>query len=142
MAALTKAISIPTKPRAGRDAYEVSSGTIYAGSLVGTNAAGSLIAWDPAASTTKFVGIAEETVTGGTDVFCRVNTSGVTFETTVTGATGVSDINSLVQCSSSNYADCTLTIGAGAKAVGYVKQHINGTTCVVELFTPAEHLGL
>ena len=137
MAALTAAQNLASRPRAGRHSFVVTSGsTVYAGTFVGTLAAGGLSGYDNTA-TTRFCGIALETVLGDGTKQCRVNTEGVIINTTVASATDLTAVNSLVYCATNNPADCT-TVAATSPAIGIVIRWYSGTTCDVQLFSLTE----
>lgn len=134
MAALTAAQNLASRPRAGRHSFVVTSGsTVYAGTFVGTVATGGLSSYDNV-GTTRFCGIALETVVGDGTKQCRVNTEGVTITTTVTGVSDLTSVNSLVYCQTNNPADCTVS-AATSPAIGFITRWISGTTCEVQLFS-------
>jgi hypothetical protein len=137
MAALTAAQNLASRPRAGRHSFVVTSGsTVYAGTFVGTVATGGLQSYDNVA-TTRFCGIALETVTGNGTLQCRVNTEGVVITTTVAGATDLTSVNAPVYSQTNNPADCT-TSAATSPAIGIVIRWISGTTCDVQLYSLTE----
>lgn len=137
MAALTAAQNLASRPRAGRHSFIVTSGqTVYAGTLVGTVATGGLQDYDNT-STTRFCGIALETVVGDGTKQCRVNTEGVSITTTVAGATSIALVNAPVYASNNNPADCTTTAGS-SPAIGIITRWISGTTCEVQLYSMME----
>ena len=117
---------------------------IYKHAFVATDAGGYLDSMDDVAGT-RFVGLALEKKTGDTSaappVECRVECGGVLLhDVSVTGASAVTDNNSLVFASDD--ATLTLTTATNAKAVGYVDRWVSGTTCDVQLFSAEEHAAL
>jgi len=140
MAALSAAVTTQnSRPRAGRSSYVVVSGdTIYAGSLVGTNAAGFLVPWADTAAN-KFVGIALETVVGDGSLECRVNENGDILKGATVASAVQASVNSLVYCETDNPADLDLSASTNVDAIGIVIRYISAGVADVMLFTPTEH---
>lgn len=146
MAALSANIVHKTQPRAGRDSYVVKNATtLYAGALVGTDANGFLDKW---ADTTglKFAGVLLANVVGNTSaspkVEGRVNSEGLYLRNLTLANAAQADVNSLVYCTSDNIADITLSAATNVKAIGWVVRLVSSGVVDIQLFTPAEHLGL
>lgn len=147
MSNLTAAKLNVAYPRGSSMSFIVATGvTLYAGSLVGLTAAGFL---DNMADTAglKFVGVMLETVTGDTtvtpNVEGRVDTSGVTLQNVaIAGTFVIGDLNSPIYATTGNPADCTKTATTNTKAVGWASRFRAAGFGDIQLFTPAEHLGL
>ena len=147
MANLTANVTYRTSDRGVRSYVVKNATTLYAGSLVVTDANGLL---DNAADTSgmRFVGILLSDVVGDTSatppVEGQVDTSGACLlAVPVTGVTARTDVNSLVYTTTGNpLADLSTTATTNLKAVGFITRWYSGTTVDVQLFTEAENYGL
>lgn len=122
----------------------VNADVCYAGALIGITAAGYAAPWADVAATV-FAGLSMRQVTGDTAASpvpeCEINTSGTILKkVAVTAAAGQGDVGALCYATDDN----TLDLGAttNVNAVGRVSRWYSGTTCDVQLFTPAEYLAL
>lgn len=140
MAALSAAVTTQeSRPRAGRSSYVVVSGdTVYAGGLVGTNAAGFLVPWADTAGN-KFVGVALQTIVGDGSLECRVNENGDFLSGATVASAVQASVNSLVYCETDNPADLDLSASTNVGPVGIVSRFISAGVADVVLFTPTEH---
>ncbi len=127
--------------------YVVADGvTLFAGSLVGINAAGFLAKWADTAGH-RFVGILLDTVTGNTSALPPVEGRvgmkvGMTLlDVPVTSLTQA-DVNSLVFCATDNPADFALAASTNVKAVGVVVRFRSAGRGDVMLVTPDAHIAL
>ena len=132
--------------RGGRDSYVISNGVqLFAGALVGTNAAGFLDKWSDTVGH-KFEGILLEGATGNTSasppVEGRVNTSGPLLRNATVASLAQVNVNDLVYCATDNVADFSLSAATNVKAVGRVKRFVSSGVGDVQLFTPFEHAAL
>jgi hypothetical protein len=121
---------------------------LFAGSLVGIDAAGFLTSWADTAGH-EFQGILLEGVTGdatpatGQEVpEGRVNTRGDTLKGATVASAVQGSVNSLVYASTDNPADFVLTATLNVGAVGWVSRFVSAGVADVTLFTPSEHLAL
>lgn len=146
MADLTAEIpQVNSTPRAGRDAFVVlNAKQMFAGMLVGVDAAGFATSWADTAGH-KFMGLAETTVLGDSTPVAgfptprvSVNTSGPTLRSATVASAVQGSVNSLVYSITDNPADFTLTAGTNVTAVGWVKNFVSAGIADVEIFTPAE----
>lgn len=146
MANLTVDTLHDTAPRGGRMSFVVADTIVlFAGALVGTNAAGFLTKWADTAGH-KFKGILLAPVTGATSATPpaegRVNTEGATLRNVAVASLTQADVNALVYCATDNPADFSLSVATNVKAVGWVSRFISAGRGDVTLFTPSEHQGL
>lgn len=146
MANLTADKNYFNSDRGGRDSYVISNGVqLFAGALVGTNAAGFLDKWSDTVGH-KFEGILLEGATGNTSatppVEGRVNTSGVLLRSVTVASAVQANVNDLVYCATDNASDFSLSASTNVKAVGRVKRFVSAGVCDVQLFTPFEHAAL
>ncbi len=140
MAALSATVELEIAPRAGRESYLVENGTtIYAGALVGVMASGFLADWDNVA-TSRFAGVARETVTGDTSasppVECAVNTEGVTLLSVAVASAVQGSVGAQVFCTTDNVADLALT--ATSPPIGWIKRFVSASDCDVVLYSTTE----
>tara|TARA_R100000808_G_scaffold9782_1_gene26541 strand:- start:3383 stop:3820 length:438 start_codon:yes stop_codon:yes gene_type:complete len=117
----------------------------YAGALIAIDGDGYAAPWADTAGYV-FAGLAMRQVTGDTSASpvpeCEINTSGpILKKVAVTGSTGQTDVGVLVFATDDNSLELGLT-PTNVKAVGRVSRWYSGTTCDVQLFTPAEYLAL
>ncbi len=129
--------------RRPRRSYVVANTVqLFAGALVGINAAGFLAKWADTAGH-KFIGVLLAGVTGDTGatppVEGSVNTNGLVFDSVTVASLTQADVNALVYCATDNPADFALTASSNVKAVGWVSRFISSGVGQVTLFTPEEH---
>lgn len=145
MAALS-ANKIHRTAQRGVRSFVINNGTaVYAGGLVGTNAAGYLAPWADTAGH-KFEGLCLAGATGNTSATppteTHVDQTGPVIKSATVASLTQADVNSLVYCASDNPADFSLAASTNVKAVGFVCRYISSGVGDVQLFTPAEHHGL
>lgn len=145
MSNLTRDTLYTTHAR-GRARFTVANTVqLYAGSIVGTNAAGYAALWADTAGH-QFAGIALEAALGDTSasppVEVMLDTSGPIVEDVAVASAVQGSVNSLVYCTTDNLADCTLSAGTNVEAIGYVHRFKSAGVADVCLFTPTEHLAL
>lgn len=136
-----------TAPRGATKSFVVADGiVIYAGALVGLNAAGYLDRWVDQAGHT-FLGVALQTVTGATSAAqppeAIVDVSGVTLrDVPIAGTFVQADVNSIIHCASDNAADAKKAANTNTKGIGWASRFASAGVGDITLFTPEEYLGL
>ncbi|HUU58382.1 MAG TPA: hypothetical protein VMZ50_02460 [Phycisphaerae bacterium] len=143
MAALTDVTSLRNRGKPSQIAYVVANGvTVYPGSLVAVNAAGFLVPYAHVAGT-RTVGIMNDgdakTGDAGGTVLASVDVAGALVEqVTVTGATGIADVNSEVYGLTDNLNDLKLAQAATQGAVGMITRYYSGTLCDVWIYQASQ----
>ena len=142
MANLTADTTHETRPRGGVRSYTVLSGaTLFAGSLVGADAAGFLAKWADTVGH-EFQGLLLAGAVGDGTVKGRVDCSGKTIMEATVGSLVQASVNALVYCATDNPADFSLSAATNVNAVGWVSRYNSAGVGEVTLFTPEEHLAL
>jgi len=142
----------------GRNAYIVkTSEVIYPGALVGVDPnSGYLQAWDSDSAAIRFLGLAEprlvpttlgvtpSSVTGNTAATeppeTDVNESGVILESIAVTSAAQTSVGAPVYASDDNTFTVSATSNVGA--IGRLVRFVSASDCDVELFTPAEYMGV
>lgn len=131
-----------TRARGASSFIVKNSTTLYAGSLVGTDANGYLDNWADTAGL-KFEGRLLHGAVGNTSatpkVEGRVDTSGPILQgVPVSGASTIACVNAVVYCTTGNTDDLTLTATSNVGPVGRIVRWNSATDCEVQLLTPTE----
>ena len=168
MTALAQATRLRTRDR-GFNSYDLTAGvTVFFGGLVGVVTAGTLDPWDGVTATDEFRGIASGSVskntgpdataarpnlpfegvdanktgTYGEASFVTVDERGMTLEKYTVASSTQASVGEFVFSGTDNPNDDLTVTPTVAQAVGHCVRFWSGTTCDVQLFTPAEHLAL
>ena len=140
MTALTGNRNLDYDPR-GRNVYDLASAQqVWAGGLVGLNAAGFLIDWDNAAAT-QFVGVCAENALEGptTQDVAPIHDGGgilkhIPVASAVQGSVGLE-----IFCTTDNVlTDCVLAAGAVSRGFGRIIRFRSNTDCDIEIYSAAE----
>lgn len=131
-----------TRVRGASSFVVKNSTTLYAGSLVGTDANGYLDNWADTAGL-KFEGLLLAGAVGNTSaspkVEGRVNTSGpILMGVPVSGASTIACVNAMVYSTTGNTDDLTLTATSNVGPIGRIVRWTSATDCEVRLLLPTE----
>lgn len=140
MTALTGNRNLDYDPR-GRNVYDLASAQqVWAGGLVGLNAAGFLIDWDNAAAT-QFVGVCAENAFEGptTQDVAPIHDGGGILKHIPVASAVQSSVGLEIFCTTDNVlTDCVLAAGAVSRGFGRIIRFRSNTNCDIEIYSAAE----
>lgn len=138
MTALAANQNVEAQPR-GRNVYDLAAATqVWAGGLVGANAAGLLVPWDDTAAN-QFIGLCLENALEPTKDVAPVNDEGFIVKNVPVASAVQASVQAEVFCTTDNVLTDLVVAGvATSRGIGRIIRFRTASDCDVEIYSAAE----